>query len=92
MKRTKAVVSRQIGKHRPGCRALLSHQRGEWFTPWACLVNGAPLVFGTTKGNIDRKVTRRNHMYLLFCCNDIECRAQLIVSNDAVLRMVEAKR
>jgi hypothetical protein len=87
--RVRAVASHQVGKHRKGCHALASYERGDWFTPWSLPMREEPTTWGTAKGNTDSDVSRRNHLFVQFCCNDIQCPARLLVSNDAILQMVE---
>lgn len=59
-----------LGRHRRGCFALGAAQRGRWRHPWASFLARTEVHYHRT--------------FLVFVCNDGECRAELRVEADLV--------
>lgn len=76
--------------HRPGCFAVAQYEKGSWPTPWACQAyQGGPFgigeegrFYGTPAGHVKK---RNNVRWLVFICNDPQCRARLLVREDDLL-------
>jgi hypothetical protein len=86
--------SKQIGEHRTGCFAVEAAAKKEWRSPWGCIDwsemrGGAPRVWLDARG--------RNHQHpgttwLRYVCNDIQCKAILLVCETDVADAADALR
>jgi hypothetical protein len=85
----KVLDSLVIVKHRRGCRALASAERGDWDRPWGpppWRVEHGPSTLWLTKTGRKSPKRRGEVMWIVFMCNDTQCPARLVVQLDAILR------
>jgi hypothetical protein len=80
------IHAKILKQHRKGCIALEHYKSGFWSTPWAHIISS------------DRRdAIGRNHphgmtLWYVFCCNDPQCKAQKIVSADAIAKIEEGEQ
>lgn len=94
--RQPAVQSRVIVNHRRGCYALEAARDGRWRTPWALPVvdsdHAGPLRWATRLGGKSPTRKRDNYHFVEYRCNDTNCPARVLISNDAILALADRGR
>lgn len=73
------------GKHRKDCLAVRDTNSGRWKYAWGF----AEMEWRDIRGKRhDIKRGKNNHMWLVVCCNDPGCDAELLVPMDEFLKLL----